>query len=139
LVTKVNTRLTTVFHYQFSRNIAAVHRLKAIRPFKSMIKKIRNFLRVSPPNYKGLIKIGATILDVRSKEEFALAHIPGSTNIPIQLLPESISELNNKNSPVITCGASVRRSEAAKKILTSKGFISVYNGGLWTTLQANIK
>ena len=89
-------------------------------------------------NYAELVKEGAIILDVRSKGEYSGGHINGSLNIPVDQLSSSLSDLKDKNKPVITCCASGMRSAAAKNILKSNGYTEVYNGGGWASLQNKI-
>jgi phage shock protein E len=81
-----------------------------------------------------LILNGATIIDVRSKEEFQRGHLKSSINIPLDKLTQGLKKLN-KNNPIITCCASGMRSASAKSILISNGFEQVYNGGSWTSLK----
>lgn len=88
-------------------------------------------------DWLSLIKAGAVIIDVRSIEEFKSGHISGSINIPLQDLATKINQLN-KQKTIITCCASGMRSAAAKKILASKGFTDVLNGGGWYSLQQKI-
>lgn len=104
-----------------------------------MINKIKQLLGFGPKvNYAELVKQGATILDVRSKGEYAGGHIKGSVNISVDALSTNLSKLN-KDKPIITCCASGMRSESAKSILKSNGFTEVYNGGGWSTLQSKLK
>jgi phage shock protein E len=84
-------------------------------------------------NLKGLFADGAQIIDVRTKAEFDNGNIPGSKNIPLQILVTQLNKLD-KNKPVITCCASGMRSATAKGILKSNGFKEVHNGGGWTAL-----
>lgn len=86
---------------------------------------------------KELIKKGAQIIDVRTKDEFQGGHIPGSVNIPLQNLSGNLSKIK-KDKPVITCCASGMRSASAKSILKSNGFTEVHNGGGWMSLQNKI-
>jgi rhodanese-related sulfurtransferase len=81
-----------------------------------------------------LILNGATIIDVRSKEEFQRGHLKSSINIPLDKLTQGIKKLD-KSKPIITCCASGMRSASAKSILISNGFEQVYNGGSWTSLR----
>ncbi len=84
-------------------------------------------------DYKELVTNGATILDVRTKEEYKFGHIKNSVNIPLDKLTGSLKRLN-KNKPVITCCASGSRSALARRILKNHGF-EVYNGGSWGSLN----
>jgi phage shock protein E len=82
-----------------------------------------------------LIQEGATILDVRTKNEYREGHIKGSLNIPLNDLAANLNKIN-KNKPVITCCASGMRSGAAKTLLKNKGFERVENGGSWLRLKS---
>uniref|UniRef100_A0A4W5L6T9 Rhodanese domain-containing protein n=1 Tax=Hucho hucho TaxID=62062 RepID=A0A4W5L6T9_9TELE len=85
-----------------------------------------------------LVKQGAIILDVRSKVEYASGHIEGSINIPVDILKNSLSQLKDKNKPIITCCASGMRSARAKNILKTHGYVDVHNGDGWRSLQSKI-
>lgn len=87
---------------------------------------------------KQLIQDGATIIDVRSKNEFHTGHIKGSINIPLDMLPANLSKINNEK-PVIVCCASGMRSSSAKRILLSNGFTEVHNGGGWQSLLIKMR
>ncbi len=80
-----------------------------------------------------LVKIGAQIIDVRTKPEFAGGHIRGAINIPLNELALQMKKIK-KEKPVITCCASGMRSGSARSILQANGF-EVYNGGGWTSLE----
>ncbi|MFK7952738.1 MAG: rhodanese-like domain-containing protein [Ekhidna sp.] len=82
-----------------------------------------------------LLANGATIVDVRSKAEYASGHLNKSINIPLDQLKTGLNKLD-KNKPVITCCASGMRSASAKSILKSNGFENVHNGGGWNSLKA---
>jgi len=101
-----------------------------------MIETIKSLLGIGPRiDYSMLLKQGAVILDVRSKGEFAGGHIRNAMNIPVDVLSDNLSKLKNKDQCIICCCASGMRSATAKKILESKGYTAVYNGGGWTGLQ----
>ncbi|MFN0276312.1 MAG: rhodanese-like domain-containing protein [Chitinophagales bacterium] len=99
------------------------------------LKKI--FSPASVPDYQLLMQKGASIVDVRTKEEFAGGHIRNSINIPLQVLEKNLSKLP-KDKPVITCCASGMRSASAKRIFIAKGYTEVFNGGSWIHLQKKI-
>ena len=104
-----------------------------------MIQLMKNLLGFGPQtDYALLVKNGAQIIDVRSREEFSSGHIRGSLNIPLQNLTASLSKIK-KNQPVITCCASGVRSASAKSVLLSNGFSEVHNGGGWVSLQNKIR
>ncbi|MHB1921587.1 MAG: rhodanese-like domain-containing protein [Chitinophagaceae bacterium] len=105
-----------------------------------MLATIKKMLGIGPRvDYAGLVKAGAVILDVRSKGEYAGGHIRGSLNIAVEQLGKNLHQLKDKKKPIITCCASGMRSAAAKRMLLSKGYTEVFNGGSWFSLQNKIK
>ncbi|WP_374507416.1 rhodanese-like domain-containing protein [Flavobacterium sp.] len=101
-----------------------------------MITTLKKIFGFGPSvNYSELAQQGAIILDVRSKAEFTGGHIKGAINIPVNVLSSHLSQLKDKNKPIITCCASGMRSASAKSILQSNGYQNVYNGGGWLSLQ----
>ena len=105
-----------------------------------MLQAIKNLLGLGPKvNYAELVKQGAIILDVRTKNEFEGGHIKGSVNISVNSLSNSIAKLKSKNKPIITCCASGSRSALAKSVLKSNGITEVYNGGSWYSLERKIR
>lgn len=103
-----------------------------------MLNKIKSLLGLEKTDYAQLIKNGAIIIDVRSKNEFAGGHINGSINISVDQLGNNLQKLKDKNIIIITCCASGIRSASAKNILKSNGYSNVYNGGGWQTLKRKI-
>ncbi len=101
-----------------------------------MIDALKKMLGLGPSvNYADLVKNGAIILDVRSKAEFASGHAKGSVNIPVDQLAANLHRLPRKEQTVITVCASGMRSSAARQMLLSKGYTSVFNGGRWISFQ----
>jgi len=81
-----------------------------------------------------LVKNGALLLDVRSKEEYDVEHIEGSIHLPYQEIKnkksflDSLSKGNKKKDIVVYC-RSGRRSSIAKKELENLGYENVINHG----------
>lgn len=75
----------------------------------------------------------ATIVDVRTEQEYEDGHPEGSINIPLQELPSRLDELSQMNN-IILCCASGSRSALANQILTENNIRSI-NGGPWTNLN----
>lgn len=101
-----------------------------------MINALKNLFGFGPKtDYAQLVKDGAVILDVRSRGEYESGHIKGSINIPVDQLRNNFNKLKNKNKPIITCCASGMRSSSAKGLLKANGYLEVYNGGAWGSLQ----
>lgn len=100
------------------------------------LKKL--FVGTPTPNYAELVKNGAQIIDVRSKQEYAGGSVRGSINIPLNELQANLKKIK-KDKPVITCCASGMRSSSARGILKSNGFAEVYNGGGWMSLNSKLR
>jgi len=106
---------------------------------KIMIQFIKKIFGIGPAvDYPTLMNQGATIVDVRTKNEYQQGHIKGSINIPLNNLDRHLQKIK-KDKPVITCCASGMRSASAKNILKSNGFSEVHNGGGWMSLQSRIR
>jgi rhodanese-related sulfurtransferase len=80
---------------------------------------------------------GAIVIDVRTKAEFKAGAIPGSKNIPLQIISSKIAEIQKWNKPVILCCQSGMRSGSATAILKGKG-IEAMNGGGWLSLSQKL-
>ncbi|TVR71387.1 MAG: DUF2892 domain-containing protein [Sphaerobacteraceae bacterium] len=88
---------------------------------------------VSPEQATELTSQGARILDVRTTGEFESVHIPGSYNVPLDLLSEHRSELTSSvDQPVILVCASGMRAKQADNALRDAGLesITVLEGGI---------
>ena len=76
-----------------------------------------------------------TVVDVRTKEEFAGGNVAGSINIPLQQVVEREKEIMEFQEPVLFCCASGGRSGQATNYFKAKG-LECENGGGW--MQANV-
>ncbi len=76
-----------------------------------------------------LINDGATIIDVRTREEYDEGHIKGAINIPIDEI-ENV-EFDKDVTLIVYCASGIRSIKAADK-LVDMGYTSLYNldGGL---------
>jgi rhodanese-related sulfurtransferase len=93
---------------------------------------------VSPAQAADLASNGARILDVRTTGEFDSVHIPGSYNVPLDLLSEHRGEFTRSvDQPVILVCASGMRARQADNSLRDAGLdsVSVLEGGIaaWET------
>jgi rhodanese-related sulfurtransferase len=79
------------------------------------------------------------LIDVRTPGEFASARIPGSCNVPLDLLREHRAELTaDHGDPVVLVCASGTRAEQARSVLEAAGAqrLSVLSGGITSWEQA---
>ena len=91
----------------------------------------------SPDIHEGVTKFrntpGSLLLDVRSEEEYAAGHIPGSINLPTTRLG-LIDDIATAETKLFTYCQSGARSRKAATILGYKGFDVTDIGGIahWT-------
>ncbi len=78
---------------------------------------------------KDKILSGATIVDVRTEEEFSEGHYRNALNIPVDQMHARLTEFGDKNKPVVVYCASGSRSAYAAGILKSAGYRDVVNAG----------
>lgn len=74
---------------------------------------------------------GAWVLDVRQPEEWNELHVPGATLIPLDQLPQRISEVPKDKEIVVIC-RSGNRSQAGRDILLQAGYekVTSVSGGI---------
>lgn len=71
----------------------------------------------------------AVLLDVRTKEEYAQGHIPGSKNLPLQEIGNAEAQIKDKNTPIFVYCLSGGRSGQARRQLLKMGYEHVTNIG----------
>ena len=64
----------------------------------------------------------AVLLDVRSKEEYAAGHIPGSINIPLAKIGEAPGQIPDKKTAVFVYCLRGARSRRAVRDLSKMGY-----------------
>lgn len=96
--------------------------------FKSIFSENNN------DELKTLVQNDAFLVDVRTPQEFAEGHVPGSVNIPLDKVSNQVSKFKNKTNIVVFC-RSGNRSGQAKTILEQNGFTNVTNGGTWQNIK----
>jgi phage shock protein E len=85
-----------------------------------------NIKQVSPQEALGLINAGATLLDVREKEEFEKSHLNGATHLSRELLQTKISQLVPDKSAAVVCYCSGgNRGALAAETLQKMGYKNV--------------
>jgi phage shock protein E len=81
----------------------------------------------------------ATLIDVRTPEEFAGQHIQGAINIPLDELSRSIDKLKDLPKPITAYCRSGNRSGMAVAILKQHGITDAVNGGAINDLLKALK
>lgn len=71
----------------------------------------------------------ATLIDVRSPEEFAAEHYPNAINIPLEQVAQRIGELREMPKPIVAYCKSGNRSGIAVSILKQNRITEAINGG----------
>jgi rhodanese-related sulfurtransferase len=100
-----------------------------------MLTLLKNLLGIGPKvDLNELMANGAIVVDVRTPAEFKDGHVKGSINLPLQTLNANLNKLK-KDQVIITCCRTGSRSGMAKRMLKTKGFEQVHNGGAWTNLR----
>lgn len=80
---------------------------------------------------KELTENSAVLLDVRTAEEIEIVNVSGSINIPMNDIPQRISDLNPQQRIIVMCHHGMR-SERVARYLEQQGFSDVLNleGGI---------
>lgn len=77
---------------------------------------------------------GATIIDVRTPEEFARGAAQDSVNIPLASFEQHISSIKQTGKPVILVCRSGARAGAALQVAEKKGLVAM-NAGRWQQMN----
>lgn len=81
---------------------------------------------VNPDQVRLAIKSGQrlVVLDIRDRGEFALKHVPGAINIPLdEIEVRAINELSTSDLVVLYCGcADDSQNKVAQRIMRQQGF-----------------
>ncbi len=88
-----------------------------------------NYRAVSAGEAQDVIEtFSPLILDVRTPQEYAQAHLADALLIPVQTLQKRVSELSShKDEPILIYCATGNRSTVASKILIDRGFTRIFN------------
>ena len=71
----------------------------------------------------------AVLLDVRTREEYAQGHIPGSRNLPLDEISRAAREIPDRDTPLFVYCLSGARSRQAVSALRRMGFAQAANIG----------
>ena len=76
-----------------------------------------------------LVGMGATLVDAGTREEFSIANIAGSKNIPAPEIARRHAEIGLRTDHVVVYARSAFRSARAARVLRGIGFRSVLSLG----------
>lgn len=106
-----------------------------IRKFVYMIEKNFELKRsfdkkkdITKEELNSYIRQGATIIDVRSSQEYREGHVNSAISIPdYQIKREINKKIPDKNELIVVYCSTGQRSQKAQQILTNMGYKNVYN------------
>lgn len=81
-----------------------------------------------PDAIRTLLEAGATIVDVRSPDEFRGGAYPGAVNIPLPELGGRMREIPQQHPVILYCASGIRSGMAAT-MLKRAGYGEVVNAG----------
>lgn len=80
------------------------------------------------------------LLDVREPHEFAVAHLPGATLLPLGSLEKGVAAIPRHHPVVVYCKSGRRSAQAVERLQTEFGFANLLNldGGMeaWQELKS---
>jgi phage shock protein E len=79
---------------------------------------------VDGPAAHRLVHEGATLVDVRTPEEFAVKHIDGAVNVPVDDV--GTHDFGGKDKPLVVYCMHGQRSAHAAEVLRNSGYVHVY-------------
>lgn len=86
-----------------------------------------------------LIAEGATVIDVRTSDEWTDGHLPTAHLIPVDEIAGRVAEVEQlaggKDRPIVVYCGTGPRAATAKKRLEAAGFTRVVNGGGYRRLR----
>lgn len=83
---------------------------------------------VTSSEASSLIKDGAILIDVRTKEEYEEKHIKGAVNIPLSDIEDGNINYDKDTAIIVYCRSGNRSATAAKELITL-GYTSIYDLG----------
>ena len=92
-------------------------------------KKVTKYENIDTNRALEIIEDGATIIDVRTVEEYNTGHIVNAINIPLDEI--TTIDIPKDNTLIIYCASGIRSTKAINELI-NLGYTSLYNldGGL---------
>jgi phage shock protein E len=80
------------------------------------------------------------VIDVRTKVEFWLGHLPNARCVPVDTLPEGLDALAlPRDARILVYCASGGRSAMARQVLEAAGYTKVTDGGGYAAARAEFE
>ena len=96
---------------------------------------------IRPEELQARLKAGENlrIIDVRSRIEFAMGHLPGALNVPLGSIQDEIPGVSRDETLVLVCQGGVRSDTACQKVRNS--YSSLFNlvGGTSAWISAGLE
>ena len=111
---------------------AAVKKVETVQPAAVVEQKVATITTIDWQKALDMHKAGAVLIDVRTPAEVAKGMAAATAiNIPLQEMPQRLSEFPKDKDLLIYC-RSGKRSMAASKFLVENGYTRVFNveGGI---------
>lgn len=83
---------------------------------------------ISGTKARELVRAGATLLDVRTAEEFAAKHLDGAVNVPVDVVVAK-PEVGPKDTQIVVYCRGGRRAARAVEALRAHGYTNVVSLG----------
>jgi rhodanese-related sulfurtransferase len=95
--------------------------------------------RITPEQARALLDRGATVVDIRDKDEFARERIPRARNIPLATIGESRLSAQAASVLIFHCRSGARTGANAAKLAAAAGCDAyILEGGLDAWKRANL-
>ncbi len=77
-------------------------------------------------------------IDVRSPSEFAVGHVPGAINIPVDQIEARTADLRANSPLILVCQTGTRARMAARLLAPSRSDVAVLTGGTEAWIKAGL-
>lgn len=71
-------------------------------------------------------KRNVKLIDIRPAAEYEKMHVPGSLNMPAEIITEKISRFDTNDTIVCICTKGLERSQHAAETISAMGFANVF-------------
>lgn len=99
-----------------------------------MFNLVKNLFGKNNQALQDALDKGGTVIDVRTRAEFAGGSRPKSINIPLDQIGGEMEKIKKMKGPIITCCASGMRSATASSMLRKQG-VDAVNGGRYDSFN----